>query len=68
MIYMSEETLKTYTVEGRNTDILKPTDIIASDREMAIEIYKQLYSEQIIGIEEMLFEARVMEEKDMIKN
>lgn len=65
---MSEETLKTYTVEGRNTDILKPTDIIASDREMAIEIYKQLYSEQIIGIEEMLFEARVMEEKDMIKN
>ena len=65
---MSEAQAKIFIVEGNSTEILKPTDIVAMDKEMAIELYKQLYMEQLIDIEDIIFQARVKETKEMVKN
>tara|TARA_Y100000310_G_scaffold167586_1_gene167495 strand:- start:3713 stop:3931 length:219 start_codon:yes stop_codon:yes gene_type:complete len=65
---MNEQEAKIYVVEGRNIDILKSTEIVAMDQDMAIEIYKQLYIDQVIELEDIIFEARIKEEKQMVKN
>ena len=65
---MNEEQAKIYIVEGNSTEVLKPTDIVAMDKEMAIELYKQLYMEQLIDIEDVIFQARVKETKEMVRN
>ena len=63
-----KEEARVFIVEGTSTDILKPTDIVAMNKDMAIELYKQLYMEQLIDIEDIVFQARVKETKEMVKN
>ena len=65
---MSEEQAKIYLVEGSNTEVIKPRDIIAMNNEQAIELYKQLYQEDLIDIEDIVFQARVRETKEMVRN
>ena len=62
---MSEENAKIYIVEG--SAATKPTEIVAMNDEMAIEIYRQLYEEGMIEQDD-LESARVLETKEMIKN
>ena len=62
-----EET-KVFIVEGRDTTFLKPTEIIAPNEKMAVEIYKQLYSDKMIQIDDNFFEARIANVSKLEKN
>ena len=65
---MSKETVKTYVVEGRNIDILKATDIVATTKEEAVAMYQQLYEDELLVLQDVVFEARIQDEKEMLKN
>ncbi len=62
---MSEENTKIYVVEG--VVGAKATEIIACNKDQALEIYKQLYNEGMIDLED-LETACIIKEKEILKN
>ena len=61
-----EENAKIYIIEGISG--LKPQEIIALNRNMALELYRQLHDESVIGMGGKLIDCRIVEEKEMERN
>jgi hypothetical protein len=59
---------KVYVVEGKDTNFLKPTEIIAPNEKMAVKIYKQLYIDEMIAVDDNFFEARIANVSKLEKN